>query len=49
MHGARGGAPKGNSNGFKHGMASAQAKAERRQVRELLKFASATLADLSAE
>jgi hypothetical protein len=41
MHGARGGAPKGNTNGLKHGMATARAKAERQQlaVRRWLRLA----------
>ena len=36
MHGAGGGAPKGNRNAWKHGRYSAEAIAERRRLRELL-------------
>src|SRR6476469_9306685 len=37
MHGAGGGAPKGNKNAWRHGRYSAQAIAERRAIRELLR------------
>src|SRR5262245_12399138 len=37
MHGAGGGAPKGNRNAFKHGRYTAKALAERRLLRELLR------------
>jgi uncharacterized protein YjcR len=37
MHGAGGGAPKGNQNALKHGRYTAQAIAERRWLRELLR------------
>jgi predicted phage terminase large subunit-like protein len=37
MHGAGGGAPKGNRNAWKHGRYSAQVIAERRWMRELLR------------
>jgi len=41
FHGARGGAPKGNSNGaWKHGEYSEAAKADRSVVKQLLKDAS---------
>jgi uncharacterized protein YjcR len=36
MHGAGGGAPKGNKNALKHGRYTAKAIAERRWLRELL-------------
>ena len=37
MHGAGGGAPRGNRNAWKHGRYSAVAIAERRWLRELLR------------
>jgi hypothetical protein len=37
MHGARGGAPKGNKNALKHGRYSAEAISERRAFRALLR------------
>jgi uncharacterized protein YjcR len=37
MHGAGGGAPRGNKNALKHGFYSATAVAERRRLRELLR------------
>jgi glucans biosynthesis protein len=37
MHGARGGAPKGNRNALKHGRFSAEATRDRRVVAELIK------------
>ncbi len=37
FHGARGGAPKGNKNRLVHGYYSAAAKAERREVREMIR------------
>ena len=37
MHGARGGAPKGNRNARKHGRYSAEAIQERKLVSELIK------------
>jgi hypothetical protein len=49
MHGARGGAPKGNKNGWKHGGASAEARAMRKQVRELERMARQTLVDISKD
>lgn len=42
-HGARGGAPKGNTNGLKHGRYSEAAKLERKAIRELLRAARMTL------
>jgi hypothetical protein len=39
MHGARAGAPEGNTNALKHGAWSAEARAWRRRVRELLREA----------
>jgi uncharacterized protein YjcR len=43
MHGAGGGAPKGNRNALKHGGYTGEAVAERRAVRALLKAAKGTL------
>ena len=43
MHGAGGGAPKGNRNALKHGGYTAEAVAERRAFRALLKAAKGTL------
>jgi uncharacterized protein YjcR len=37
MHGAGGGAPRGNRNAWKHGRYSGEAIAERRWLRELLR------------
>jgi len=37
MHGAGGGAPLGNKNAWQHGKYSAQALAERRVIRALLR------------
>lgn len=37
MHGARGGAPKGNKNALRHGFYAAEAIAFRRAMRELLR------------
>ena len=37
MHGAGGGAPKGNQNALRHGGYTAQAIATRRQLRALLR------------
>ena len=37
MHGAGGGAPKGNKNAWKHGRYTAKAMIERRRIRELLR------------
>ena len=43
MHGARGGAPKGNRNAVKHGACSAEAIALGRQVRALARATRETL------
>jgi hypothetical protein len=43
MHGARGGAPKGNRNAVKHGACSAEALALGRQVRALARATRETL------
>ena len=43
MHGAGGGAPKGNKNALKHGRYTAEALAERRWLRELLRESRALL------
>jgi len=37
FHGAKGGAPRGNRNRLLHGRCSAEAKAERREVREIIR------------
>jgi hypothetical protein len=39
MHGARAGAPKGNHNALRHGHYTAEAIAERREVRDLIRRA----------
>ena len=39
MHGAGGGAPKGNRNALRHGRYSADAVAERRRLRGLIREA----------
>jgi uncharacterized protein YjcR len=39
MHGAGGGAPKGNRNAFKHGLYSAETLALNRMVRDLARSA----------
>jgi uncharacterized protein YjcR len=39
MHGAGGGAPKGNQNALRHGRYSADTAAERRRFRELIREA----------
>lgn len=43
MHGAGGGAPKGNRNGFKHGLYTAEAIETRRLVAELTRQARETV------
>ena len=43
MHGAGGGAPKGNKNALKHGRYTAEAIAERRAIRMLLREAGELL------
>ena len=44
MHGAGGGAPKGNRNALKHGMFSAEALAFRREIAALGRMARETIA-----
>jgi glucans biosynthesis protein len=39
MHGARGGAPKGNRNALKHGLYAAEAMQRRRAIAELIRRA----------
>jgi uncharacterized protein YjcR len=39
MHGARGGAPKGNKNALKHGLYTAEAGERRRAIATLMKRA----------
>jgi uncharacterized protein YjcR len=43
MHGAGGGAPKGNRNALKHGLYSAEAIETRRLVAELTRLARETV------
>jgi hypothetical protein len=49
MHGGAGGsgAPRGNRNAFKHGLHTAEAKAQRKAVRALLRRAREMLDDLT--
>jgi uncharacterized protein YjcR len=44
MHGAGGGAPKGNRNALKHGAHSAEALAMKRQISALGRMARETMA-----
>ena len=44
MHGAAGGAPKGNRNALKHGARSAEALALRREIQALARLAHETMA-----
>jgi hypothetical protein len=46
MHGARGGAPKGNSNARKHGRYAGAVVARRRELLEILRVARGTLAEI---
>jgi len=46
FHGGKAGAPKGNRNAWKHGGYSAEAQAERRELRQLLREARDFLDDL---
>ena len=46
MHGAFGGAPKGNRNNYKHGQFSCEAMAERRAISDLVRIARALAASL---
>jgi uncharacterized protein YjcR len=43
MHGAGGGAPKGNQNALRHGLYSAELTEARRLVRELVRQARALI------
>jgi uncharacterized protein YjcR len=43
MHGARGGAPKGNRNALKQGSFSAEALALKREITALARMARATM------
>jgi hypothetical protein len=43
MHGARGGAPRGNSNALKHGACSAESIALMKEVDSLARIARETL------
>jgi hypothetical protein len=44
MHGAGGGAPKGNRNGLKHGEDSAETRALKREMQALARLARETMA-----
>jgi uncharacterized protein YjcR len=44
MHGAAGGAPKGNRNALKHGAGSAEMLALRKEVQALARLARETMA-----
>jgi uncharacterized protein YjcR len=46
MHGAGGGAPKGNKNALKHGECSAESLAVKKQVHALARMARATMASI---
>jgi hypothetical protein len=46
MHGAAGGAPKGNRNAFKHGAHSAETLALKRQITALARLARETMAGI---
>jgi uncharacterized protein YjcR len=44
MHGAGGGAPKGNRNAFKHGEFTAETMAFKKEIATLARMASKTIA-----
>jgi hypothetical protein len=44
MHGARGGAPKGNKNALKHGSFTAEATALKKEITALARMAHRTMA-----
>jgi uncharacterized protein YjcR len=44
MHGAGGGAPRGNSNALKHGEYSAETRALKREMQALARMARETMA-----
>jgi uncharacterized protein YjcR len=46
MHGAAGGAPKGNRNALKHGASSAKTLALKRQITALARLARETMATI---
>jgi uncharacterized protein YjcR len=46
MHGAGGGAPKGNRNAWKHGEAAGEARALRQEIADLGRMARRTMAGL---
>ena len=46
MHGAGGGAPKGNRNALKHGTHAADARALNREIQALARKARATIAEI---
>jgi uncharacterized protein YjcR len=48
MHGAGGGAPRGNRNALKHGAHSAETLAMKRQISALARMASETMAAIES-
>ncbi len=46
MHGAAGGAPKGNRNALKHGASSAETLALRKEVQAVARLARETMAEI---
>jgi uncharacterized protein YjcR len=44
MHGAAGGAPKGNRNALKHGATTAEARLQEREIASLARLARETMA-----
>jgi len=46
LHGAGGGAPKGNRNALKHGADTAEARALKREIQALARMARATMAEI---
>ena len=46
MHGAAGGAPRGNRNAWKHGASSAETLALKREIQALARLARETMAEI---
>jgi uncharacterized protein YjcR len=46
MHGAGGGAPRGNRNALKHGAHTAEARALNREIQALARMARATMGEI---
>jgi hypothetical protein len=46
MHGAGGGAPRGNRNAWKHGETSGKARALRKQIAELVWIVARTMTEI---